>query len=282
MQRIQEADKRLSILKRGNKQVKLSFELSYEALNKDAQKLFALLGIFTGEDFSVESVAAALSVPSVDAENQLHTLYNFSLVISGRNGRYQLHPLLQDFSRQKECPTIYIQHLVDYLVEYIQTHTAFYSALDIELSNILGALDLASEYSLNDQLIAGIIAFYPFLQARGLYDEANAYLNLAEVAARKSEASESLLLILKHRGSLAVLQGAYNQAEVIYEEALELSRQTKNQAEEKILLTKIGVWAYWQGHYDLAKQYYEQAIQLAQETEDLYRVAVVLTVTSCK
>lgn len=277
LQRVRQDQRRLSALTKGNQHIRLSFELSYKRLSSHYKAIFTALGLFTGEDFSIEAVANVVNESLLDAEDHLQRLHNFSLISPRRNGRYHLHPLLRDYSREQNCPPDFVKQIVIYFINYIKTYSDNYSMLETEMNNILGTLTLAFEQNMKLELVEGMILLYPFLQARGLYDEAYDHLKRAETVARNIQNLPGLATILKHLGTLAVQKSEYTQAYNSYLEALNLVRETKNIDEEKILLTKLGVWAYRQGDYEQARQYYDSAMKLAQQTDDRHRIAILLT-----
>jgi transcriptional regulator with XRE-family HTH domain len=101
IQRIQKTQNRLDELVVESRSVRLAFDRIYNTLTTEQRRLFVALGVFADTDFSVEAVADALEMAFEDAHDQLRDLFNLSLIQEGREGRYRLHPLLQDYAREK-------------------------------------------------------------------------------------------------------------------------------------------------------------------------------------
>ncbi|MEH1124921.1 AfsR/SARP family transcriptional regulator [Micromonospora sp. CPCC 206061] len=81
--------------------VRATFALSYEALPPPVQRLFRLLGVVPGGDFTRETVAALLGVAPPEAEDLLDHLAARSLVQQHRAGRHQLHDLLRMYAAER-------------------------------------------------------------------------------------------------------------------------------------------------------------------------------------
>jgi len=279
LKRLEEQQRPLKELKRGSQGVRLSFDLSYHALPPDLQRFFATLGVFEGEDFTVEAAAyvAELPIEIEDAEDYLRELYTLSLLQLGRAERYKLHPLLRDYSREQMPHARPFERMVSFFVDYIVKHQTDYAVLDSEMGNLLGALEVASEQGMKAALVRGVIASYEFLQTRGLYEQAKSYLKQAEQAARELGDVEGQATILRHLGRIAIRLGNPKQAQERYQEGIALARQTGNKKLISALLTSLGALADRRGQLEQARTYYEEGVTLAEEISDELRIAVLQT-----
>lgn len=80
--------------------VRAAFDRSYDTLAPMAARLFALLGLFPGADFTVEAAGALLG--DVDAAlRALGTLVSANLVQTHLADRYRLHDLLRLYARER-------------------------------------------------------------------------------------------------------------------------------------------------------------------------------------
>ncbi len=80
--------------------VRAAFDRSYDTLDPRAARLFALLGLFPGADFTVEAAGALLG--DVDAAlRALGTLVSANLVQTHLADRYRLHDLLRLYARER-------------------------------------------------------------------------------------------------------------------------------------------------------------------------------------
>jgi tetratricopeptide (TPR) repeat protein/transcriptional regulator with XRE-family HTH domain len=93
---------RLSELTAGDRQVRASFSLSYEDLDRAAARMFRFLGLVPGPDFG-PGVAAELAATSLEeAEGLLETLVDVHLVEAATDqGRYRFHDLLRLYARER-------------------------------------------------------------------------------------------------------------------------------------------------------------------------------------
>lgn len=82
----------------GGDAVRAAFDLSYERLDPDAQRVFRLLGVAPGPDFSTDAVAAIAGQPPADARRIAARLVAASLLQPVPGRRYRFHDLLRDYA----------------------------------------------------------------------------------------------------------------------------------------------------------------------------------------
>jgi hypothetical protein len=176
---IRRQEGRLDKLIREDRGIRLSFDLSYEALPADLQQFFTALGVFAGGDFGLTAVAAVTEMTLEAATERMHELVRLSLVRQEAQDRYSLLPLLHDYAREKIEQKIVFERMVNFYVDYVSQNEFEYETLDQETNNILAALQTSLDKSLTTALIRGTNAFYPFLEMRGLHDLAEQHLKQA-------------------------------------------------------------------------------------------------------
>jgi tetratricopeptide (TPR) repeat protein len=76
------------------------FELSYRGLPVAAQRLFGLLGLFPGRDFTPEAVAALADVDAAKARTLLELLLDEHLLHQKSAGRFEFHDLVRAFAAE--------------------------------------------------------------------------------------------------------------------------------------------------------------------------------------
>jgi DNA-binding SARP family transcriptional activator len=81
--------------------VRASFDLSYQILEPDASRLFRLLGLLPGPDFSVPAASALVDAPADETSRLLDRLAAAHLIERHAPGRYQLHDLLRLYARER-------------------------------------------------------------------------------------------------------------------------------------------------------------------------------------
>ncbi|MBK1783456.1 BTAD domain-containing putative transcriptional regulator [Prauserella cavernicola] len=97
--RLRAAEDRTSELAAGTRRVRAAFDLSYLALSPESQRVFRLLGLHPGDDFTAWSVAALAGVAHAVAQRVLDHLADENLVSAVAGDRYRLHDLLRDYAR---------------------------------------------------------------------------------------------------------------------------------------------------------------------------------------
>ncbi|MER5223651.1 AfsR/SARP family transcriptional regulator [Streptomyces flaveus] len=87
-----------------NSPLRTAFSASYRVLAPAARRLFRLLGLFPGPEFTAEVAAALLDVPLPQARRLLGALAAAHLVEPVTVGRYRFHDLLREYAR--ECGVV--------------------------------------------------------------------------------------------------------------------------------------------------------------------------------
>ncbi|MBX3055857.1 MAG: tetratricopeptide repeat protein [Anaerolineae bacterium] len=275
--RLQQTRQRLDLLRRGDQEVRLSFELSYRGLSPANQRLFMALGIFAGGDVAATAAAAIIAQSLEDVEDGLRQLYSLSLVQRGGHGRYQLHPLLQDFSREKcEIPDL-PQRYAHYFTTYAQENAGDMPAFQREIGHILAAVQWANQCGLDTAVVRSVLALYPYLQRQGQLAQCRDLLLLAQPAARRDPDQAVAAQILHHLGYTAMKLGEPNQAESYYQEALILAQTGSDQRQAAEILLKLGALAYRRGQLADARHFYQEALPLASAEQSRELVASLLT-----
>ena len=82
----------------GEHPLRAVFDLSYRGLPASTRRLFALLGLYPGEDFTCEAAAALAGVDRTQARRTLEILQDEHVLQQKAPGRYSLHDLLRDYA----------------------------------------------------------------------------------------------------------------------------------------------------------------------------------------
>ncbi|WP_052681617.1 helix-turn-helix domain-containing protein [Saccharothrix sp. ST-888] len=97
--RLTDEDRRLDSLSAGDLRVNSAFSLSYSRLAPATARMFRLLSLIPGPDFSIPLAAVLAQVPLFDAEDLLEELLEAGLLTTHREDRYGLHDLLRLYAR---------------------------------------------------------------------------------------------------------------------------------------------------------------------------------------
>lgn len=107
----------LSIAGDEDRAVKAVLDHSYDALTPAAQRIFRLLGLVPGNDFTAEALAALADCPQSQASSTLDTLVSAHLVEHPAPRRYALHDLVREYARNRAAkePIAALNRLLRYL-----------------------------------------------------------------------------------------------------------------------------------------------------------------------
>jgi transcriptional regulator with XRE-family HTH domain len=90
---------RLAAMRAENLSVAAAFDLSYEDLTEDQQRLFRRLGLHPGTSIDAYAAAALDGTSLPDTRRRLEDLYDHHLITEPARGRYQVHDLLREHAR---------------------------------------------------------------------------------------------------------------------------------------------------------------------------------------
>ncbi|MCW1969275.1 MAG: NB-ARC domain-containing protein [Anaerolineae bacterium] len=242
---------------------------SYEALPADAREALLALAVFPPKPnrFAEE---AALAVGNC----RLHTL-DLLLddgLLEAQAGRYSLHQSIANFAHSQADPHAATARFVAHYSALAQTHTDDFGLLDAELVNLMAALTHSHALAWPVPVLQGIHALYPYLEARGLLDQAEQLLAQADLALGKwgAEAEQRPILqarTLRQRGQLARRRGQFDLAEPHYAAALALLKAAAGSPacadESPHLLLHMATLANDRGDREQAEMLGQQALAQA-------------------
>ncbi|MDQ1068682.1 AfsR/SARP family transcriptional regulator [Streptomyces canus] len=84
-----------------NSPLRTAFSVSYRVLAPGARRLFRLLGLFPGAEFTTESAAALLDAPLSQARRLIGALASAHLIEPAAVGRYRFHDLLREYAQER-------------------------------------------------------------------------------------------------------------------------------------------------------------------------------------
>ncbi|MFD3927150.1 BTAD domain-containing putative transcriptional regulator [Streptomyces sp. NPDC058614] len=83
-----------------NSPLRTAFSVSYRVLAPGARRLFRLLGLFPGAEFTTEAAAALLDVPLSQARRLIGALVSAHLIEPATAARYRFHDLLREYAQE--------------------------------------------------------------------------------------------------------------------------------------------------------------------------------------
>ena len=271
--------------------------ISDEALDADASYALRALSLFPPKPNSF-SEEAALAVSAAPIKT-LDTLVDYGLLESVRSDgwlsdRYRLHQTIADYARTKLTDTTSHERMVSFFVNYTESNAEDDAALSLETNNISATLQIASERGMQSDLVRGTSAFFRFLLHRGLYRQAEEYLDRALEPARHLakqadmdffiEYAFLLAAILLDHATLSLERKDYVRGGAYAEEGLTVIRDLKSRLSDAgerdaeaistllsalaNVLSVLGVTAAKGADYSRAESFYQEALAVARETSD--------------
>jgi tetratricopeptide (TPR) repeat protein len=264
------AELSLPFASQSEESVALAFSLSYENLDEGHQSLFRALSMMADGGFAPASVAGVLGGRSAEVERTLEEMAALALVRSSEvPDRYELHPLLTDYSctlaRQAgEWERLRNAHL-KYYVDYAQQHIHHHPALEAEVANMMAAAEWSAKTGQHEdicQLSDALCVQGRFMPTRGHYGEALRVLTWATEAARALGWQRELGRYLGNLGVAYRRLGQARQAIQRHRTALEIARQSKDQWAEAKELHRLAIAHHRVGDESEAINYCEQAVKI--------------------
>ncbi|MGW2339101.1 BTAD domain-containing putative transcriptional regulator [Streptomyces sp. NPDC001661] len=84
-----------------NSPLRAAFSVSYQVLAPGARRLFRLLGLFPGAEFTAEAAAALLDAPLPQARRLIGALAAAHLIEPATAARYRFHDLLREYAQER-------------------------------------------------------------------------------------------------------------------------------------------------------------------------------------
>jgi len=291
--------------------VRATFDLSYQRLPGSAARLFRLLGVAPGVDFSADATAALAGTTAAETRRALERLVGAHLIEETSDGRFVFHDLIRHFARERANEEgdndAAVQRLLDW---YLQTtdaaarllyarvlrlpvppatgprasfssHVGALAWLDAERTSLVAAAVHAAERGPHPVawLLADALRGY-FRMTCHIVDwlaVGSAGLAAAELGDdRRARAAARLSLADAHRTI-----GQYRQALAHYSAALEAARETGWRESEATILGNVGTVHWYQGRLEQASDHYHRAVALHRAVGRRLGTANTLTSLGC-
>lgn len=306
--RLRDAGNRMGELAAGSRKVRTAFDLSYRALEPDRQRLFRLLGLIPGADFTVDAAAALAGAAPSAARGALEHLVEEHLVTAATGERYRLHDLLrayaQDLLDADESPAerqAAVTRLLDYYLhtagraayrlqpsrwaaDAIGTPSAHVPALDTaeeaaswldaEYASLTGAVRLAAEWGLAAYTWRLVHSMWVHVYLYGYAQDWEQTLRAALRASREAGCDQGTAVSSTYLGGALLHLGQLDDAFTCLQEARELHRELGNLELEMSSLTWLSITSYRLGRFSAALEYIDEALQSCRG-RDPYREAIL-------
>jgi tetratricopeptide (TPR) repeat protein/transcriptional regulator with XRE-family HTH domain len=288
---------RLELMSAENLSVAAAFDLSYQDLIGDQQRMFRRLGLHPGTDIDGYAAAALDDADLGAARRRLEALYDQHLLTEPVRGRYRLHDLIREHARTLAAtdPAAEADAALGRLLDYY-LHTARAADrhlarrtpagvpavtvtppthapdmptredaviwMDNERLNLHAAAGYAATHGRPAHATAIPAAMHGYLRSHGHWDQALTLHHTAVNAAVHSGDRLAEAGALNHLGDINYLVADYSAAASSLARALELYGDLGNRLGEASALNELGVVQYQTGDYPAAAGSLARALEL--------------------
>ena len=293
---------RLELLATENLSVAAAFNLSYEDLTADQQRLFRRLGLHPGTDIDGYAAAALDDTGLGAARRGLEALYDQYLLAEPARGRYRLHDLIREHARalagrldpDRDQATArlldYYQHTaaradaliarqarprpapkagaIPAAVPGLASREQALAWARAERASLLACLDHAAGTGQHARVIALTVGLAGLLRLDGPWADAIVRHTAAVQAARHLGDRLGQAGALNDLGGVRQLTGEYPAAAQALEQALEIYRDLGDRLGQANALNDLGDVRRATDEYPAAAQALEQALDIYRDLGD--------------
>ncbi|MEQ7006697.1 BTAD domain-containing putative transcriptional regulator [Actinopolymorpha sp. B17G11] len=278
--------------------VRATFDLSYQRLAEAERRLFRLLGLLPGPDFTAPAAAALAGVSVPDARRGLARLISAHLITEHAAGRFTFHDLLRQYARATAVaaePADRRQAAIDRLLAWYYATTADAHAIrypaslrlpsptlppdipSVEVVSTEAALAWYEDEQLNlvdavlhaaesgphhwSWLLAELIGTYLF--RTGHVSHSSQVVDAA-LAAATGRADPAALASAYMGHATKFRRSDYKAARQDYTFALQYATQAADEARQSGILNNLAVLDTNEGHYADARQLLHRSLEIKQ------------------
>jgi tetratricopeptide (TPR) repeat protein/transcriptional regulator with XRE-family HTH domain len=306
-----DARDRLELMHAENLSVAAAFDLSYQDLSANQQRLFRRLGLHPGTDIDPYA-AAALDDSSLAASRRgIDELFDQHLVTEPASGRYRMHDLIREYARalaqtdDAEDRESAIVRLTDYYVDAagaigrhfnrgrltvddgragipaLRTRKDAASWMEAERANMHAVVDYAAIRGWPKPGIVIATAMSGFLRTHGHWTQMRVLHVTALETARKVGHRQGEAEVLTNLGIVQRLTGDYVAARATLARALESCRSVGDQHGQAEALVALGIVQRLTVSYSMATTTLTQALELNERVGDQLGQADALSELGC-
>ena len=287
-----------------NLSVAAAFDLSYDDLAPDQQRLFRRLALHPGADIDRYAAAALDDIGLAAARRGLEALYEQYLLTEPAPGRYRMHDLIREHARvlaSRLDPGDDREQVTGRLLDYYQHAAARAQGLlawqartasapgastapaavpvlagreqalgwaRAERASLLACLDQATAAGQHARVIALTAALEGLLRHDGPWDEAITRHATAVQAARELGDRPGQALALSNLGAVRQLAGDYPGAARDLQEALSIYRDLGSRGGQANALLYLGIVRRLTGDYPSAARDLQEALSISRDLGD--------------
>ncbi len=277
LERLRDAQHRLHELKIGDREVRTSFVVSWEALDESLRRSFALLSVFEGRAFTTAAFAAVADVHERDAQESLDSLVALSLLSAERQIHYRQHPLLADFAREQlGADEAAHARLTLYYLRYATERQHNFAELEAAWDSLSAGLRVAYHWRMWQVVLDYCQVLADVWFARGHHSDARQGYQWACEAARVLGNQRALAHCLQQWGRACTDQSDYAEAEEHLSHSLQLYQRLDDQRGVVATQYYLGWTAYKKSDYGEAQRWFAESLVIKEQLGDRSGVAKIL------
>lgn len=237
--------------------------LSTEILDAEAYQALLDLSIFPAKPntFSEEAALAVIGAPAA----VLDRLVDSGLVECVGMNRYTLHQTISDYASVQGASSAAITRLMDAMVGYVEEKGNEFKDLDLELNNILTAVDFTVKSRDLNRLNHWLNLLFPYLETRGLYPIVEKYLKIASELAEIQDDQINQAEMQYKLADLQIKRGQFKTAQIYLKKCIEFARAAGSRELEARSLFQMGLACHYAGDFLSGRNYLEKSLQMDQE-----------------
>ena len=256
-----------------HRSLRATFERSWGMLSPQEQGIFEKLAVFRG-GFTTDAAREIAQAGMAD----LAALIDKSLLQRSSNGRFDLHPLIEQYVREKlgqdsheEDSTF--ERFGAYFAGILQDAESklksrqqpeYLDAIGQDFENIRSAWHWCLQNKHIDFLNQSLEALYLFFEGRSRYQEGVTLLG-GSLAALEGNKKGIYWRVCVRYGALSYRLGDYDKAKGIIDQCLGAFQQSRNRKEESFTHYASGNVAYLRGNFKAAAQHYQNSLEISKQ-----------------
>nr|MDZ8043396.1 tetratricopeptide repeat protein [Nostoc sp. DedQUE02] len=261
----------------GESGVAAAFELNWQSLEPEAQKLASLLSLFALAPIPWSLVESAASVSDLEFDLKANrtVLVERYLLQELAEDTYQVHERIRELLQQKleelaqadELKRGYCQAMVAVAKDIPQTPTLIeFAEATLAIPHIEETATVYQPWLSDDDLISPFLGLSRFYKGQGAYEQALPWgeESLSATRERLGESHLNVASSLNNLAELFYLQGRYNDAEPLLIQALSMRKHLLGNEHPDVAesLNNLAVLYKLQGRYSDAKPLHIEALSM--------------------
>ena len=254
-----------------HRSLRATFERSWGLLSPQEKAIFQKFAIFRG-GFTAQAAMHIVAAGMTD----LAALIDKSLLRRHPDGRFDLHPLIEQYLREKLAQdshdeTATYDRMSAFFAGFLQEAESklkssqqpeFLDAISLDFGNIQNAWQWSLKNNYLDQIDQSLEGLYLFFEGRSRYQEGEAFFRNCLDALDENMGAVYWRVSVRY-GALSYRMGAYDRAQGLFDRCLGAFQRLGDRNEEAFTHYANGNLAYLRGNFELAVEQYQHSLDIS-------------------